>query len=269
VAVDVTRLFDDAGIPSIVLKGPTIAHELYDDPAERAFSDVDVLVPPRMFKRACDVLSSARFTDTDAGRNVLRARTFAHPTIDAPIDLHFTILGATAKPDRVWSVLARDTRRLSLDRGSVTALSQAGIIWHVALHASQHGTDHPFVLRDLQSALDRCTLAAWQRAWDIATATASGRSFRSGLSCSRSGVARLTELGLASTSGERSVQVAYARLALRAHFRTAPGRPPATPAPGTADTPAPVQSRFCPRLAAALDQLRRAASFALTVLHLR
>jgi hypothetical protein len=57
--IDATRVLDRARIPSRVLKGVALARTTYDDPNDRVFGDVDLLVPARQFTRASEVLAGA------------------------------------------------------------------------------------------------------------------------------------------------------------------------------------------------------------------
>jgi len=57
--LDATRVLDSERIPSRVLKGVALAHTTYDDPSDRVFGDVDLLVPPARFTRAATVLAAA------------------------------------------------------------------------------------------------------------------------------------------------------------------------------------------------------------------
>lgn len=47
-----------AGIPAAILKGPALALEVYDDPVDRSFRDIDVLVPEPRVREAVDVLAT-------------------------------------------------------------------------------------------------------------------------------------------------------------------------------------------------------------------
>jgi putative nucleotidyltransferase-like protein len=57
--LDATAALDRAGIDSRVLKGVALAHTAYDDPSERVFGDVDLLVPASELTRASRVLTRA------------------------------------------------------------------------------------------------------------------------------------------------------------------------------------------------------------------
>lgn len=57
--LDATLVLDQHRIPSRVLKGVALAHTAYDDPNERVFGDVDLLVPGAQLTRAARVLADA------------------------------------------------------------------------------------------------------------------------------------------------------------------------------------------------------------------
>jgi hypothetical protein len=57
--LEAVAALDRAGIPSRVLKGVALAHTAYDDPSQRVFGDVDVLVPGRDLTRAAAILVDA------------------------------------------------------------------------------------------------------------------------------------------------------------------------------------------------------------------
>lgn len=55
------KLLAAEGIPMLVLKGPHVAAVLYDDPAQRDYCDLDVLVRPENFVRAARALVAGGF----------------------------------------------------------------------------------------------------------------------------------------------------------------------------------------------------------------
>ena len=69
----VGALLGAAGVPCLHIKGPTVAtwRALYDED-ERAWGDVDILLPPSGMDRALDVLLASGFSHRDPG---LRWRT--------------------------------------------------------------------------------------------------------------------------------------------------------------------------------------------------
>jgi hypothetical protein len=97
VVIEATRVLDRARIPSRVLKGVALAHTTYDDPDDRVFGDVDLLVPAAQFSRAASALADALggeraqpelragFDDRFGKEIMLRVR-------DLELDLHRTFV---------------------------------------------------------------------------------------------------------------------------------------------------------------------------------
>ena len=73
--LDATAALDEAGIASRVLKGVALAHTAYDDPSERVFGDVDLLVPGDRFTRSAEVLASRDSTANAPQPELRRAST--------------------------------------------------------------------------------------------------------------------------------------------------------------------------------------------------
>jgi hypothetical protein len=46
----------DQGVRAILIKGPTIAQWLYDDPADRPYQDIDLMVAPDRYGTAEEIL---------------------------------------------------------------------------------------------------------------------------------------------------------------------------------------------------------------------
>ena len=108
---------DRAGIESRVLKGVALAHTAYDDPADRVFADVDLLVPGDELTRAATVLTAA----LGAERPVPEIRPGfddrfgkeAMLKVDGlELDLHRTFVELAAQSQK-WKLTAQDLRQLS------------------------------------------------------------------------------------------------------------------------------------------------------------
>src|SRR5215213_9657052 len=117
VTVEVHRALEAGGVPSIVLKGPSIANWLYGPDEVRGYGDSDLLVPHRDWDRAGRVLESLGF------QNFLAS--MAHPRMESyasdpwfrngeDIDLHSTLYGIGVPPAAVWDVLCRKTVRMAI-----------------------------------------------------------------------------------------------------------------------------------------------------------
>src|SRR5215469_14120397 len=58
----IVRAFDETCIPSVSFKGPLLAMQLYGDPTQRDFTDLDLLVPPWHFTAASAMLNELGYT---------------------------------------------------------------------------------------------------------------------------------------------------------------------------------------------------------------
>jgi len=83
---DVARLLGALNIPVMPLKGVLFQQLLYADPAERALTDVDVLVPEHEFERAIAALLHAGFAPRTASRSLIEC-AFTAPR-GMTVDLH-------------------------------------------------------------------------------------------------------------------------------------------------------------------------------------
>src|SRR5262249_19853932 len=91
-----------ADVPTIVLKGGALITDIYDDPAARPLSDVDVLVPWNRVADARDVLLDVGFAPqspiTTAALRLTHAVSWAKPG-RSPIDLHWHVFEECCRPD--------------------------------------------------------------------------------------------------------------------------------------------------------------------------
>lgn len=170
VTAEVVAALDRAGIPSILLKGPSIARWLYP-PGARTYSDTDLLVPPRDFARAGSVLRSRGFTELFEGfdpseRNAGSVET---PFTRAPVpgvraggkvDLHRN-LPHLPTPDAVlWETLDARCETMRVGDAQVRVLDHTGVALHVVVHALQHAyAGHTG--EDLRRAVGALALDGW------------------------------------------------------------------------------------------------------------
>jgi len=137
----VTALLEEAGIGSVVLKGPAVAHTVYPDPAWRSFGDLDLLVEASDLARAVELLEAQGFArrlpepragfDTRFGKGVeLRNGS------KLDVDLHRTLaLG----PFGVWldtRTLFEHTEPFTLGGRAFRKLDAEAILVHAAMHAT-------------------------------------------------------------------------------------------------------------------------------------
>ena len=112
------------GIEAIVLKGAAIADSVYEDPALRPMSDVDVLVRKVDFDRARALITSelpyeARVDMAETYMDLTHAVLVGGATGKATFEVHKSLLGdiALRNEESVWENAVRDQRgRLVLSR---------------------------------------------------------------------------------------------------------------------------------------------------------
>ena len=197
IAVDRLRA---AGVPSILLKGATIATWLYDDGQPRPYRDVDLLVSPSDAERAKEVLAELGYVHVMKG---------AHPGEVGPkeqelygpdgvcIDLHVGFLGMNAPLQRCWDLLVQHTQPFRLGGGAeVQALDLPARALHLALHAAQNGPIDAKAIADLERGVVKVHRERWQAAAQLADELEAGEAFAAGLRLVPAGAALADELGL-------------------------------------------------------------------------
>lgn len=191
VAVEVVGALEEAGVPNLLVKGPAIGRWLYDEPGERPYDDVDLLVHARDIERAEQTLrrEGFRFVHDDwHGRVWLRG--------PVNLDLHRRLPGIAADPDEVFDRLYADAVPLALDRGSVRVPSEEARALHLGLHAAQHGPGLSSPLEDLRRGLERLPGSTWDGAAALAAELGVEGAFAAGLDLLPAGQAVNTRLGL-------------------------------------------------------------------------
>jgi hypothetical protein len=224
---EIVRLSGTAGVRPLLLKGPAFAHWLYDDPRERSYNDIDLLVGPDEFDAARRVLAALGFESLP--RNGLRPNErpdsyheeWIRPgTLPLAVELHHTLWGATAAPTVVWERMTNGARAIEVAGAHVETPSEVGSAMIVAVHAADHArvarrptaqrSTHQrrqgrrvnlnpggrFAGRDLQLALERVDIETWRAAAMLAEELGAGALFAFGLRLDSSGRTIANRLGL-------------------------------------------------------------------------
>jgi hypothetical protein len=172
-----------AGIRSILLKGPAIARWLYDQPWERSYGDIDLLVAPQDHLLAGEILQRLGYTDS----SLKDPRRFPHASIwrregplPAEIDLHWQVPLASGDVDS-WTVLRTETEPMVIGSATVETLSPAAGAMLIAVHAAQHGSGTSSPMRDLELALGRLDRSTWAKSAELAHQLGVSDAFSVGL----------------------------------------------------------------------------------------
>jgi Uncharacterised nucleotidyltransferase len=164
---EVVSALEARGIRAILLKGAAIAARLYDDPAQRPYSDGDLLVEPSRYREAVRVLEGLGYVDSlgdvrEAG--LYHARSFRRRT--SAIDLHWR-LPATTDGAMTWAALSANTQPQFIGGREIETLTDAGLAVVICCHVVHHGpAQQP--RQDLEQALQRFDRQVWRRAAHIA-----------------------------------------------------------------------------------------------------
>ena len=183
--VRITESLEDAGIPSVVLKGPAVANTMYPDPAWRSFGDLDLLVRAGDLTRVVEMLGARGFQrrlpepragfDERFGKGVeLRNAS----RVD--VDLHRTLaLGSFG----IWldpQALFERTEPFALAGRKFRRLDNEALLVHATLHAAL-GSRYPrlVALRDIAQIAETARpdwgeVARLGRSWHAQVVIAAG-----------------------------------------------------------------------------------------------
>jgi hypothetical protein len=207
-AAEALDAFDAVPIRALLLKGVALARLLYDEEHRRGYSDVDILVGPEDVGAARRVLVELGYMNMTAHRGVddvagaVHADTWIRRDEEIGpllVDLHFRVPGVQAPAEIAWDVLNSHTETIDVSGREAVVLAREGLALHVALHAAQHGPDHPRPLSDLEYAVDRWPASVWQQAAELARELDAGPAFAAGLRLVPDGARVADDLGLPPT----------------------------------------------------------------------
>jgi hypothetical protein len=205
VTVHVVNIFQDRGLPCMLLKGPAIAARLYaDDISQRDYTDIDLLVPPRLFGAAGDALRSIGFVRAQSGPSPKVGSALFEESWRmvgnslVVIDLHRGFHGV-GRQEPFWDLLYEPAGSLRVGGTDVAVPDAAGCALLVALHVWTAGSaKRPMV--DLQRALDSFDDAVWRQASEIAARCDALAVFTFGLGRRPEGAELTHRLGLSTAA---------------------------------------------------------------------
>jgi Uncharacterised nucleotidyltransferase len=230
---EVVGALRDAGIPSLLIKGPVLARRLYDDGATRPYLDSDLLVDPRQFAIAEQLLIARGFERIGDEERVLpewarHSHELMRPREGICVELHWRLMHYGAPLQTVWEAFTRDSARLPVGGVLVDVPADPPLALHTAVHVAEHGAMRS-PAEDLSRAVDRLPFAVWLAAAELARELDATSALSAGLSLIEAGrpVAQalgLDQTGVAAFSLERVSRAegwrAKARLALGIAFPT-------------------------------------------------
>jgi hypothetical protein len=180
----VVEALRQAGVRSILLKGPAISRWLFDDDEVRPYCDCDLLVDPRRWSTAETVLARCGFRP--GPREAVQADWPVHAAVwigpgGGMVDLHHTLSAAGAAREAVWAVLSAQTDTMRVAGVDVEVLRPPARALALVLHAAKDGIRIPKVQTDLQHALQRLEPSVWEEAAVLAKRLEAMGAFATGL----------------------------------------------------------------------------------------
>jgi len=134
-----------AGIPAVVLKGAALRLTAYRDAAERAFGDIDVLVPPASLQPALKVLIGVGYRPESEDRTRLYLEHHHHLILTKPegfvVEIHWALMPPKS-PFRLDPVaFLRYARSVTTPGGVRVSVPSPE---HMVLHLSQQNQEDGF-----------------------------------------------------------------------------------------------------------------------------
>jgi hypothetical protein len=209
---EVVDAFAEIGVRPLLIKGPAFARWLYEDPRERRYRDIDLLVAPERFDAAQRCLVKLRFEQP-------LARSHDHETADhhelwvrhgrlpAVVELHRTLYLVSAPPALVWRRLSEGSHPIEVAGTQVDTPGLPVCALILGLHAAQHGVAVRKPIRDLESALGRVAFEDWSAAAALAQELGAAGAFAMGLQLACGGGELTDRLGLSTQCASRSVRL--------------------------------------------------------------
>ena len=196
---EVLRHLQRTEVPALLLKGPSIARWLYDQPGERPYGDVDLLVPAGAETRAETALRGLGYRpDPGLGRpdpGVAANHVWLRGAGER-VELHVSLIGIRAATADVWPLLAPGAETLDVGGERAAVLGPPARALHLALHAAQHGIRSEQPLEDLRRGLARLPEEVWAGAAALAARLDAEQGTAAGLRLLPEGRVMASRLGL-------------------------------------------------------------------------
>ncbi len=177
-AVRIQRLFDDAGVPLVFVKGVTLAQLAYGTLALKYSWDMDLLVPPDAVPQALHLFESIGYrpfpplpplTDLRYRRWIEFAREYVlfHETNNVRIELHWKLVDNSHFLSGVSSMSA--TRLIEVSSGAnIRTLDGDDLLNYLCVHGASHGWSRLKWLADVAALLSGDTASELERRLEAA-----------------------------------------------------------------------------------------------------
>ena len=156
-----------AGIPVLLLKGAALRVTSYRDSAERAFGDIDVLVPKESLAAAVAALAELGYAPETEDRVRLYLEHYHHLILSKPdgfvVEVHWALVPVMSPLQLDSAAFWRDSRTLNRPGGVRTVVPSAH---HMVLHLAQQNMEDGFSQLRRLVDIDRVISATADFDWD-------------------------------------------------------------------------------------------------------
>ena len=135
---EISGFFSAANIPLILLKGPHLAHSYYDQPHDRPYGDLDILVRPRDFHLAARILKDNKLEYLNEGKRHIATTAQANhwvfrSRLGQLVELHRGFAGLERHRARLdeWFSRAEDFR---YGQTPAKGLAAEDLLCHLCIH---------------------------------------------------------------------------------------------------------------------------------------
>jgi Uncharacterised nucleotidyltransferase len=178
--------FRDAGLDTVLVKGPTLALRAYGDTGARQYGDLDFLVRQRDILRATELMISAGYkpeiaVESLSPQNIPGQYLFVRTGAPLLVELHtehtmrYFPLGLP-----IEEFFAR-RQLVSVDGHRIPALAIEDELLLICIHGAKHLWERLSLVADVAAFVARQTALNWERSFATARAVGAERMLNSGL----------------------------------------------------------------------------------------
>ncbi|MGN7229583.1 nucleotidyltransferase domain-containing protein [Priestia megaterium] len=157
----VSRLFSKQQIPTLFLKGPVLAQDLYGDISLRTSSDLDFLIPIQHLEKAEKLLLNLGYEKDDYIQTVLNDWqwrhhhvTYIHSNKEMKLEIHWRLHPGPGKEPSFDELWKRKTRS-SITSYPVYLLGTEDLFQFLVSHGARHGWSRLRWLVDIQQIMKK------------------------------------------------------------------------------------------------------------------
>ncbi|MCM3574680.1 nucleotidyltransferase family protein [Mesobacillus subterraneus] len=155
----ISKLLKASHVPTLFLKGPSLAVDLYGDTSSRTSSDLDILVPIHQLEKAEEILIKSGYIKDDYFETVLNDwkwrhhhLSFFHPEKKVKVEVHWRLNpGPSFEPsfEDLWN------RKRKCRVSSVNILGKEDLFVFLVTHGARHGWSRLRWLIDIHQLLEQ------------------------------------------------------------------------------------------------------------------